>query len=141
MPSFCVVDKTIIDALLTAMVQSSDGVSDLLFAADRPPIVEQHGNLQEFPIESPDGVLHSVHIDQLVSHIIGDDERLADELLRFGSCDCGYVVEDIARFRVNIFRQRGRKAVVMRKLQTQIPTLDALGLPPVFKKMVTEKNG
>jgi twitching motility protein PilT len=135
------VDKTVIDALLTAMVQSSDGVSDLLFAADRPPMLEQHGTLQEFSIESPDGVLHSLHIDQLVTHIIGDNERLADELDRFGSCDCGYVVEDVARFRVNIFRQRGRKAVVMRKLQTQIPTLDGLGLPPVFKQMVTEKNG
>ncbi|MFL6516259.1 MAG: type IV pilus twitching motility protein PilT [Chthoniobacterales bacterium] len=134
-------DKAIIDALLTAMVQSSDGVSDLLFATGRPPLVEQHGTLHEFPIESPDGVLHSSHIDQLTAHIIGDDERLTDDLLRFGSCDCGYAVENVARFRVNIFRQRGRKAVVMRKLQTEIPSLDGLGLPPVFKKMVTEKNG
>src|SRR5205085_9816955 len=103
--------------------------------------VEQHGTLEEFPSESPEGVLHSAQLDQLVAHIIGDDERLAEELKRFGSCDCGYVVEDIARFRVNIFRQRGRKAVVMRKLQTQIPTLDSLALPPVFKQMVKEKNG
>jgi twitching motility protein PilT len=42
---------------------------------------------------------------------------------------------------VNIFRQRGRKAIVMRKLQTEIPTLDGLGLPPIFKEMVKEKNG
>src|SRR5205814_10376860 len=54
---------------------------------------------------------------------------------------CGYALENVARFRVNIFRQRGRKAVVMRKLQTEIPTLEALGLPPVFKQIVQEKNG
>jgi twitching motility protein PilT len=139
--SLFAVDKTIIDALLTAMVQSSDGVSDLFFASGRPPLVEQHGTLQEFPIESPDGILHSNHIDQLASHLMGGDERLIDDLTRSGSCDCGYAVKDVARFRVNIFRQRGRNAIVMRKLQTQIPTLEGLGLPAVFKNMVQEKNG
>ena len=123
------------------MVQSSDDVSDLFFATDRPPIVEQHGILQEFPIDTPGGVLHSAQIDQLADHLIGEDERLTADLNRSGSCDCGYALEDVARFRVNIFRQRGRKAIVMRKLQTQIPTLESLQLPPVFKHMVHEKNG
>ena len=123
------------------MVQSSDGVSDLLFATGRSPIVEEHGTLHEFPIDTPGGVLESPQIDQLAAHLMGDDARLADDLVRLGSCDCGYALEGVARFRVNIFRQRGRKAIVMRKLQTQIPTLDALSLPPVFRQMVKEKNG
>ena len=48
----------VIDALLTAMVQSGPGVSDLLFAVGRPPLVEEYGALQEFPIDTPDGVPH-----------------------------------------------------------------------------------
>jgi twitching motility protein PilT len=135
------VNKAIIDSLLTAMVQSREGVSDLFFAAGRPPLVDQHGTLQEFPIDTPTGVLEPSHIDQLTDHLIGDDERLTEDLRRIGSCDCGYAVENVARFRVNIFRQRGRKAIVMRKLQTEIPTLEGLGLPPVFNQMTKEKNG
>src|SRR5437868_1516692 len=123
------------------MVQSSEGVSDLFFAAGRSPLVEQHGTLQEFPIDAPEGVLDSSQIDQLSDHLIAGDERLLEDLRQRGSCDCGYALENVARFRVNIFRQRGRKAVVMRKLETEIPTLEALGLPPVFKQIVQEKNG
>src|SRR5438067_11546043 len=123
------------------MVQSSESVSDLFFAAGRPPLVEQHGTLQEFPIDTPEGVLHSSQIDQLSDHLIGSDERLLEDLRERGSCDCGYALENVARFRVNIFRQRGRKSIVMRKLQTEIPTLETLGLPPVFKQIVQEKNG
>ena len=132
--------QEIIDALLTAMVESGD-VSDLFFAVSRPPLVEEHGTLHEFPIDTPTGVLDETQIDQMSDYLIAGDERLAEDLRRFGSCDCGYAVENVARFRVNIFRQRGRRAVVMRKLQTEIPTLDVLELPPVFRQMVKEKNG
>jgi len=123
------------------MVQSGDGVSDVFFAAGRGPLLEQHGTLQEFAIDTPGGVLEASQIDQLAAHLIADDQRLTDELHRFGSCDCGYDLENVARFRVNIFRQRGRTAVVMRKLQTEIPTIQTLGLPPLFKDMVKEPNG
>ena len=123
------------------MVQSGDDVSDLFFAAGRPPLLEQLGTIQEFPIDTPGGVLQTSQIDQLAAYLIGDDQRLTDELDRFGSCDCGYDLENVARFRVNIFRQRGRKAIVMRKLQVEIPTIESLGLPPLFKEMVKERNG
>ena len=134
-------NKEIIDALLTAMVQSSDGVSDLFFAVGRAPLVEDHGVLQEFPIDSETGMLDDAQLEQLAAFLIGDDKRLQDEFARVGSCDCGYAVGDVARFRANILRQRGRTAVVMRKLATQIPTLEGLNLPPVFHQMVQEKNG
>src|SRR6476646_2687957 len=101
-------NKEIIDALLTAMVQSSDGVSDLFFAVGRAPLVEDHGVLQEFPIDSETGMLDDTQLEQLAAFLIGDDKRLQDEFARVGSCDCGYAVGDVARFRVNIFRQRGR---------------------------------
>jgi twitching motility protein PilT len=135
------VNIEILDALLTAMIQSAEGVSDLLFAVGRPPIIEQHGKLEEFPIDTPDGVLTLEQIQLISSHLMRGEERLAHDLERLGSCDCGYSLDDIARFRVNIFKQNGGQSIVMRKLQTVIPTLDALGLAPIFREMVKEKNG
>ncbi|MGZ4983562.1 MAG: type IV pilus twitching motility protein PilT [Chthoniobacterales bacterium] len=132
-------NEELIDALLTAMVESADGVSDLLFAVGRPPILEQHGKLLEFPIDT--GVLTQEEVEEISTYLIQGDERLTSDLGKLGSCDCSYALGQIARFRVNIFRQNGRHAIVMRKLQTEIPTLEGLGLPPIFGEMVKEKNG
>ena len=123
------------------MISSSKGVSDLLFAVGKPPVVEEHGTLEEFPIDTPTGVLDSAQIEQIAEHVMEGDERLKSEFEALGSCDCSYVLGDLARLRVNIFKQNGRRAIVMRKLQTEIPTLDQLGLSPIFREMVKEKNG
>ncbi len=74
-------------------------------------------------------------------HVTAGEERLTGDLTRAGSCDCSYALPGVARFRVNIFRQNGRPSIVMRKLQTEIPTLEGLGLPPIFQEMTMEKNG
>jgi twitching motility protein PilT len=131
----------VIDALLTAMVQSGPGVSDLLFAVGKPPVVEQHGALEEFAIDTAGGVLDLPLIEQISTHLMQGEERLRLDLARLGSCDCSYALANVARFRVNIFRQNGRQAIVMRKLATSIPTIDGLGLAPIFREMVKEKNG
>ena len=123
------------------MISSSEGVSDLLFAFGKPPVVEEHGTLEEFPIDTPTGVLDSAQIEQIAEHVMQGDERLKSDFATSGSCDCSYVLGDLARLRVNIFKQNGRQAIVMRKLQTEIPTLDGLGLPPIFREMIKEKNG
>src|ERR1700716_3044945 len=134
-------DKQIIDALLGAMIQSREGVSDLLFTVGRPPFVETHGWLEEFPVETPEPVFGRKEVDQLADHIINGNERLLRDLTTWGSCDCSYALKDVARFRVNIFKQNGKPAIVMRKLQSEVPTLDALHLPAVFQEIVKEKNG
>jgi twitching motility protein PilT len=134
-------DKKVIDALLGAMVQSGEGVSDLLFAVGKPPQVETHGWLEDFPIDAPDGVLSPELVEQIAAHLMHGSERLARDLETLGSCDSSYALADIARFRVNIFKQNGRRAIVMRKLQTNIPTVEKLGLPSVFIEMIKEKNG
>jgi len=135
------VNKELIDALLTAMLQSAEGVSDLLFAVGKPPVVEQHGALEEFPVELPEPVLAESHVAQIAACLMKGEARLAEDLATQGSCDCSYSVEGVARFRVNIFRQNGHTAIVMRKLATKIPTLEALELPAIFGEMVKEKNG
>ena len=75
-------DGQTIDSLLTAMVQSGDGVSDLLFAVGKPPVVEQHGRLEEFPIDTPTGQLDGRLLDTLATHLMAGEQRLVDDLAR-----------------------------------------------------------
>jgi twitching motility protein PilT len=134
-------DRQTVDALLTGMLESAEGVSDLLFIAGKPPLVEVHGRLSQFPIDTPDSVLAPAMIEQLAGQVMNGSERLRAEFSTTGSCDCSYAIENLARFRVNIFKQNGRHAIVMRRLQAEIPTLEKLALPPVFREIVKEKNG
>jgi len=134
-------NKENIDELLSAMIGSGEGISDLLFTVGKPPLVEAHGSLSEFPIKTPTAVFSSDEIDQLADHIIDGDKRLRDDLANFGSCDCSYALKDLARFRVNIFKQKGRHALVLRRLQSEIPTIEKLGLPPIFREIIKERTG
>jgi twitching motility protein PilT len=131
-------DKSTFDTMLLKMVRNADGVSDLLFTDARLPLIETHGQLAEFPLAA---VLSPTDIAAMTTHVIAGDERLMNELETLGSCDCSYGPADSARFRVNIFKQSGKQAIVMRKLQSEIPTLERLGLPPVFGEMVKERTG
>jgi twitching motility protein PilT len=74
-------------------------------------------------------------------NLINDNRRLTDTLLTEGSCDLSYELPGKARFRVNIFSQRGNYSTVLRKLEAKIPTIEELNLPPAFKKISEEKNG
>jgi twitching motility protein PilT len=130
-----------INELLSAMISSGEGISDLLFTVGKPPFIEAHGSLSEFPITNPASVFGLTEIDQIADHIINGDERLRRDLETFGSCDCSYALTDRARFRVNIFKQNGRHAIVMRRLQSKIPTLETLGLPPIFREIIKERTG
>lgn len=134
-------DRKIADALLAAMVQRGEGVSDLLFIEGKPPMVDSYGRLQAFPIETADSLATVELIEQLSQHIINDNQRLLTAFETTGSCDCSYTVEHVARFRVNIFKQNGRRAIVMRKFPSKIPTLEELALPSIFREMVNENNG
>src|SRR3954468_5965162 len=130
-----------VDALLTGMLQSAEEVSDLLFLPGKPPLVEVHGRLHDFPIDTPDSVLDTALIQEIAGHVMNGTERLHTEFAASGSCDCSYAIENVARFRVNVYRQNGRHSVVMRKLQSEVPSLDSMGLPPIFREITKERNG
>ncbi len=134
-------DGGIVDSLLTRMLQSGEDISDLLFISGKAPLVEVHGRLSQFSPGGPDSVLTPAFIEELAGHIMNGSERLAADFATSGSCDCSYAIENLARFRVNIFRQNGRHAVVMRKLKAEVPTLEKLSLPPIFREIVKERNG
>ena len=111
------------------MLESGEGVSDCLFINGKPPLVEHYGKLHELPMEEAGATLHPTHINAMADLLIGDSERLRSDLTSTGSCDTSYSLGHIARFRVNIYRQNGHLGIVMRKLQSEIPTLEGLGLP------------
>jgi twitching motility protein PilT len=130
-----------LDRLLAAMIQSSEGSSDLLFVAGKPPQVEVYGKLQAFALEPPESILTSARIESLASTIINRNERLLQDLKERGSCDCSYSVPNFCRFRVNIYEQNGNFAMVLRKLQSQVPNMEKLNLAPVFREVIKEKTG
>lgn len=134
-------DKRAVDSLITNMLATAERVSDLLFLADKTPLVESDGHLIPYSDGTSKPILTADFIDGLADYIIGEDERLRSEYAETGACDCSYAIENVARFRVNIYKENRRRAIVMRKLQSTVPSLSALDLPKVFQEIVKEKNG
>ncbi|MGA3172562.1 MAG: PilT/PilU family type 4a pilus ATPase [Chthoniobacteraceae bacterium] len=133
--------KEDVDSLLSSMIESHEGVSDLFFVVGKPPQVETYGKLKCYPDDSPVAVLTPNKVEEMSNFLMNGVERLQRDFANMGACDCSYGIEGFARFRVNIFRQSGHHAIVMRKLNSQIPTIDKLGLQPVFREMIKEKTG
>jgi twitching motility protein PilT len=129
-----------LDPMLTALIQSAEGISDLLFVTGKPPLAEIHGRLLP-PPNSAEPVLTSARIESLALAIMNGNQRLAEDMTKTGSCDCSYSLAGICRFRVNIYRQNGNYAMVLRRLSSQIPTMGQLQLAPVFREIIKEKTG
>jgi twitching motility protein PilT len=133
--------KAEIDDLLTAMLESHENVSDLNVTVDRPLQVESSGELVGVPVDPPVESLTAFQTEIFALNLINSDRRLCEFLVEQGSCDSSYWLPGKARFRVNIFTQRGHYTIILRKLTTDIPTLAQLNMPPVFHKMTKEKTG
>jgi twitching motility protein PilT len=133
--------KSEIDDLLGVMLESHDNVSDLNITCDRPLQVEAAGELVPVPVDPAIENLTPFQTEIFALNIINSDRRLTEHLVHTGSCDTSYFLPGRARFRVNIFSQRGNTSMVLRKLETNIPTIDGLKLPDAFKKMPSERNG
>ena len=130
-----------IDHILTAMLESHDNVSDLNFTVEKPLQVESSGQLAAVSLNPPINRLTPFQTEILALNLIGGDRRLTKGLLNTGSCDTSYQLAGKARFRVNIFSQKGYFSSVMRQLSTRVPTVEEMKLPPAFRKMAEERNG
>jgi twitching motility protein PilT len=130
-----------IDHILTAMLESHENVSDLNFTVEKPLQVESSGQLAPVSINPPINRLTPFQTEILALNLIGGDRRLTKGLLNTGSCDTSYQLAGKARFRVNIFSQKGYFSAVMRQLATRVPTIEEMRLPPAFRKMADERNG
>ena len=126
------------DKLLARMAEGAEGVSDFLFVAGSSPRKRINGRLIAFD-EEP--ALAGGKLEIFARGIINGDQRLLQELVKSGSCDCSYTVPQVGRFRVNIYRQNGNFGMVLRRLRSRIPSIADLELPLVFNEIVTEKSG
>jgi twitching motility protein PilT len=127
-------------ALLTAMLDSGAGISDLFFSPGRPPQVERQGILT--PVAVPElPLLRPEDTSRLARDLVGQNAVALRALKDEGSCDLSYSLPERCRFRVNIFRQRGTFAIVMRVIASKIPTLAELNLPASLADAAALKNG
>ncbi len=133
--------KNELDYILGTMLESAKDVSDLNITVDKPLQVESDGQLAQVNVQPHIEKLTPFQTEVMAINLIGGSRRLTEDLLRTGSCDSSYTLTGKARFRVNIFSQRGNYSIVLRKLNTRIPTLSDLKMPEVFGQVAKEKTG
>jgi twitching motility protein PilT len=126
--------------LITAMLKSHGHVSDLIFSPGRAPQIEVSGQLVELRFKGLER-LTPQDTKLIAQDLMDNNEHAAGKLAQEGSADLSYGVSGVGRFRVNIFRQRGSCAIVMRVIPDAIPGFEELHLPPQLKEIVQLKNG
>src|SRR6266571_6118955 len=107
--------------VLQKMLGVSDKVSDLIFSPGRPPQVELVGKLQGVASTGIEK-LTPAHTAGVAKLIIGNHENAEESLEKYGSADLSFSIAGLCRFRVNIFKQRGTHAIVMRVIPQQPPS-------------------
>jgi len=132
--------KVATPALLGAMLRAAEKISDLIFSPGRPPQVQVYGQLIPVQVQglttlTPDDTRH------IAADLIGDNKQAVSTLREHGSCDISYGLPGVARFRVNIFIQRGSCAVVMRVIPTAIPDFASLRLPSHLADVAKLRDG
>ena len=133
--------KQQIDHILGAMLEAYENVSDLNITVDKPFQVESSGELKPVSLKPPVARLTPFQAETFALNMINNDRRLTKSLLTEGSCDLSYQLAGKARFRVNVFSQKGYYSVVMRQLATRVPTIEEMKLPHAFYKMTEVLNG
>ena len=124
-----IMKKQEIDHILVRMLDYHRDVSDLNFTVGKPMQVESAGELIPVDIKPAFKALTPFQNEILALNLINQDRRLTETLLTTGSCDLSYGLPGKARFRVNIFSQGGNISIVLRKLESKIPTIEERELP------------
>ncbi len=112
------------------------GASDLHLSANNPPRYRVAGRLvpiEGAPVYEPD------LIQKMLYSILNNEQRKNLELN--WELDCSYGVQGLGRFRVNVFRQKGTWASVLRTIPTKVPSFEGLGLPPVIRDLAKSPRG
>ena len=130
-----------IDHILGAMLESYEDVSDINITVDKPTQVESAGILKPVSLKPHIDRLTPFQAEIFALNLINNDRRLTKTLLTEGSCDFSYQLAGKARFRVNVFSQKGCYSVAMRQLPARVPTVEEMKLPATFYKMTEELNG
>ncbi len=126
--------------VLRRMLAAGEKVSDLIFSPGRPPQVELTGDLQGVAIPGLERLLPP-QIKAMADLMLTGNVQGLETLEKKGSTDISYSVGGLCRFRVNIFRQRGTYAIVMRVIPTKPPNWQDLDLPRAVMNAAELKNG
>lgn len=126
----------LLQAILRAIVEC-DG-SDMHARENEPPFMRKHGVLQHIP-NMP--VLDSATIAGLVGALTERRPSLRGEFEQNGEADLSYELPGVARFRVNIFKERGRLALTLRVIPAEVPHIDNIGVPLVLKDLALAHHG
>ncbi|QCU89579.1 PilT/PilU family type 4a pilus ATPase [Thiomicrorhabdus sediminis] len=121
------------DKILLHFTQS--GGSDLFVTAGRPITMKKDGHLETITEDVIDPEMATL----LTELMMNDDQRAIFHETQ--ECNFAYHIPGTARYRVNIFMQRGTPGMVIRSVHTDIPEFETLNLPPVMKEFIKEKNG
>src|SRR3954452_2049653 len=126
--------------IIERMLLVSDKSSDLNFSVGQLPQVEINGKLT--PVQ-PLGMqkLTPYQTEIIAMTLMHGNPDAAERLARTGTADLSYSLPSRARFRVNIFQQRGVYSIVMRVIPTDIPSLQSLTLPPQLAEIAELRNG
>jgi twitching motility protein PilT len=126
--------------IIERMLLLSDRISDLNFSVGQLPQVEINGKLT--PVQ-PLGMqkLTPYQTEIIAMTLMNGNPDAAARLAQTGTADLSYSLPSRARFRVNIFQQRGVYSIVMRVIPTDIPTLESLGLPQHLEEIANLRNG
>jgi twitching motility protein PilT len=126
--------------IIERMLMVSDKISDLNFSVGQLPQVEINGKLT--PVQ-PLGLqkLTPYQTEIIAMTLLQDNSEAAEKLVQTGTADLSYSLPSRARFRCNIFQQRGVYSIVMRVIPTDIPTLGTLGLPRQLAEIAELRNG
>ncbi|MEQ8175499.1 MAG: type IV pilus twitching motility protein PilT [Syntrophomonadaceae bacterium] len=111
--------------------------SDVHITVNRPPMLRVYGRLK--PCSGAD-VLTQDDANQLAEQLIPND-RIREELKKFGQADFSHAFKGLGRFRANIYMQRGTWSAAIRLIPDKIPDIDSLGLPPVVKELALKEQG
>ncbi len=133
--------KPEIDHIMTSMLDSHQSVSDLNITVGKPLQVESYGELVPVEMKPPLKTLTPFQTEVFALNLIANNRRLTEILLKEGSCDLSYTLPGKARFRANVFSQSGNLSVVLRQLETRVPTIKELRLPKAFHEISRERNG
>jgi twitching motility protein PilT len=127
-------------SLISQMLQGSSSVSDLILSPYQAPHVRLNGQVVQ--VHVPDlEILTPKQTEHIAMDIIGENRTAQEKLKEDGSCDLSYSIPGVARLRVNIFKQRGTHAIVMRPIPTNMPDFSTLSLPEQLAQIIEPKTG
>jgi twitching motility protein PilT len=126
--------------LIAAMLRGRENVSDLIFSPGHAPQIESSGQLVELKFQGLER-LTPEHTRHIANELMGSHSYAREKLEKEGATDLSYSIPAVSRFRVNIFRQRGTHAIVMRVIPNSVPTFEDLKLPAQLADIVHLRNG